>query len=141
MRDQGRDAPPPRVLHSLLRLLASLADTDPRSESALGGALGLPPLVADAPDVAAADAPPIAEAPPPFGVAACHQLLAQAEELKASKQLPELSSMPYEGADSRPHALKPMEQQLSRALTQQLAAAILHEAGAGSRGSVWGVGF
>ena len=126
MRDDGAAAPPPRLLLALLQLLTP--------EAPFGAALGL---------AAAPPPPPPAAAPPPpptFSAAACHELLAQAEDLKSSKQLTALSTRHGEAADCRPHGLRPAEQLLSRSLTQHLAAAILHEAGSGSRSSVWGVG-
>ena len=134
MRDDGAAAPPPRLLLALLQLLTP--------EAPFGAALGLaaappPPPAASA---AAAPPPPPPAAPPAFSAAACHELLAQAEDLKASKQLSALSTRHGEAADCRPHALRPAEQLLSRSLTQHLAAAILHEAGSASRNSVWGVG-
>ena len=131
MRDDGAAAPPPRLLLALLQLLTP--------EATFGAALGLA-AAAPPPPPAAAAPPQLPTVPPAFSVAACHELLAQAEDLKASKQLSDLSTRHGEAADCRPHGLRPAEQLLSRSLTQHLAAAILHEAGSGSRSSVWGVG-
>ena len=132
MRDDGAAAPPPRLLLALLQLLTP--------EAPFGTALGLAAAAPPPPPAAAAAPPPLPTAPPAFSAADCHELLAQAEDLKASKQLTALSTRHGEAADCRPHGLRPAEQLLSRSLTQHLAAAILHEAGSGSRSSVWGVG-
>ena len=71
-----------------------------------------------------------------YSVQQTHVLLRAYESLRASV----LNSAPSEGADSRSYALPEAERRLSLALAQSLAAAVLYEAAAPSRGSCWGAG-
>ena len=84
------------------------------------------------------DAPPA----PMFSVEEVQLLLSQYEKLRASGivqyENPHLLNAPGEAANSRASSLLASEQQLSRALSQALAAAILYTAAKPSRETGWG---
>ena len=114
------DSLPDALMLTLLQFLAGLTRHAPSHEPLLLGKASL------------ADG----RAKPAYSVADTHLLLRQFEGLKSGT----INTAPGEGANSRAHELPADERQLSLALLQALAAAVLDEVAQPSRDTCWGAG-